>query len=72
MTDDREKLEEVARLYREYYGLIQKQHETTALMLRACIAQLTTTSQHKRREALTALTQLAEMFEVKRDASATS
>ena len=63
---DRETLEAVAKGYHDLIALQHKQRETTALMLRTCIARLKSPDSRKRREAIDGLTQLAEMLEAAR------
>lgn len=60
---DRETLEAVANGYHDLIALQHKQRETTALMLRTCIARLKSPDSRKRKEAIDGLTQLAEMLE---------
>lgn len=64
---DRETLKLVAKGYHDLIELQQKQKATTALMLRACIARLNSPDSRKRREAITGLTQLADMLDPKED-----
>lgn len=62
---DRETLEKVANGYHELIALQEKQRDTTALMLRACISRLKSPDSRKRREAIDALGSLADMLEKK-------
>jgi hypothetical protein len=64
---DRETLEAVAKGYHDLVELQRKQKVTTALMLRACVAQLNSPDSRKRREAITSLTQLADLLDPKED-----
>lgn len=67
MTTDRETLEKVAKGYHDLIVLQQQQRETTAQMLRACIARLKSPDSRKRKEAIDGLGQLADMLENKND-----
>ena len=69
MATDRENLEEVARLYREYASLMNRQRATTVEMLRGCIARLKSPDSRKRAEAVKALGDLADLLEDKREGS---
>ena len=62
---DREQLEQLARLTRDHISLLVQQKATTAEMLRACIARLKSPDSRKRKEAIDALTQLADLLEEK-------
>lgn len=64
---DRETLEAVAKGYHDLVELQRKQKVTTALMLRACVAHLNSPDSRKRREAITSLTQLADLLDPKED-----
>lgn len=64
---DRETLEAVAKGYHDLNALHQQQRQTTALLLRACIARLNSPDSRKRREAITGLTQLADVLGPKED-----
>lgn len=64
MTPD-ETLKLVAKGYHDLIALQAQQRETTALMLRACVAHLNSPDSRKRREAINSLTQLADMLEKK-------
>lgn len=63
MADNRETLEAVAKGYHELIALQQKQRETTALMLRACVSRIKSPDSRKRREGIEGLEQLAAMLE---------
>lgn len=63
---DRETLEKVAKGYNDLMALQIKQRDTTAKMIRACVQRLKSPDSRKRREAITALEQLAEMMEAAR------
>jgi hypothetical protein len=63
MGDDRAKLEAVAKGYHDLMALQQKQRETTALMIRTCVARLKSPDSRKRAEAIKGLEDLAEMME---------
>lgn len=60
---DREKLEVVAKNYRELQALERTRRQTQAVMIRACIKQLRKPQASEREKALVALAQLAEMLE---------
>lgn len=60
---DRETLEAVAKGYHDLAALQVKQRETTALMIRACVARLKSPDSRKRKEAIEGLEQLAAMME---------
>lgn len=62
---DRETLEKVAAGCNDLIALQQKQRDTTALILRACVARLRSPDSRKRREAIEGLEQLADMLEKK-------
>lgn len=62
---DREQLEKLAGMYREHISLLDKQRETMAQLLRACIVRLNSPDSRKRREAIKGLTDLADMLEKK-------
>lgn len=62
-VDDRKTLEAVAAGYHELAALQIKQRETTALMIRACVARLQSPDSRKRKEAIEGLEQLATMME---------
>ena len=62
-TPDRKKLDAVAKGYHDLIALQTKQRDTTAKMIRACVARLKSPDSRKRREAIVALEQLAEMME---------
>ncbi len=64
--DDRAKLEAVAKGYHDLAALQTQQRETTALMLRACIARLKSPDSRKRAEAIKGLSDLADMMETPR------
>lgn len=64
---DRETLEAVAKGYHDLVALMDKQKAVTAEMLRACIVRLNSPDSRKRREAITGLTQLADMLDPKKD-----
>lgn len=59
----RETLEAVAKGYHDLIALQAKQRETTALMLRTCVARLKSPDSRKRKEAIEGLEQLATMLE---------
>lgn len=60
---DRETLEKVAQGYHDLIALQAKQLETTALMIRTCVARLKSPDSRKRKEAIDGLEQLAAMME---------
>lgn len=60
---NRERLVAVAKGYHELAALQKKQRETTALMLRVCIARIKSPDSRKRKEGIDGLTGLAEMLE---------
>lgn len=62
---DREKLEAVAKVYTDLEALRKKQRETTALMIRTCVAHMKSTDSRKRAEAMASLLTLADMLEGK-------
>lgn len=62
---DREQLEKLAGMYREHISLLDKQRETMAQLLRACIVRLNSPDSSKRREAIKGLTGLADTLEKK-------
>lgn len=62
-TPDRKKLEAVAKGYHDLIALQQKQRDTTAKMIRACVARLKSPDSRKRAEAIKALDELAAMME---------
>ena len=62
-TADRDTLNKVAGGYHDLMALQQQQRTLVALMLRACIARLSSTDSRKRKEAIDGLIQLAEMIE---------
>jgi hypothetical protein len=62
---DRETLEKVAKGYHDLIALQTQQRETTALMIRTCVARLKSPDSRKRREAIDGLEQLATMMEEK-------
>ncbi len=62
-TPDRKKLDAVAKGYNDLMALQQKQRDTTAKMIRACVARLKSPDSRKRKEAIDALDQLATMME---------
>ncbi len=64
--DDRAKLEAVAKGYHDLAALQTQPRETTALMLRACIARLKSPDSRKRAEAIKGLSDLADMMETPR------
>ena len=64
-TPDRKKLEAVAKGYHDLIALQQKQRDTTAKMIRACVARLRSPDSRKRAEAIKALDELATMMEGK-------
>lgn len=68
MTPD-ETLKLVAKGYHDLIALQAQQRDTTALMLRACIARLKSPDSRKRRDAIDGLTQLADLLEGKTDGS---
>lgn len=63
---DRETLEKVAKGYHDLIALQAKQRETTALMIRTCVARLKSPDSRKRKEAIEGLEQLAAMMEAQR------
>lgn len=65
-TNDRETLEKVAKGYHDLIALQAKQRETTALMIRTCVARLKSPDSRKRKEAIEGLEQLATMMEAQR------
>lgn len=65
MPTDRENLEAVAKGYHDLEALRRQQRETTATLIRACVARLNTNTRQARVEAMTALTSLADMLERK-------
>jgi hypothetical protein len=65
-TSDRETLEKVAKGYHDLIALQAKQRETTALMIRTCVARLKSPDSRKRKEAIEGLEQLATMMEAQR------
>lgn len=65
-TSDRKKLDAVAKGYNDLMALQIKQRDTTAKMIRACVQRLKSPDSRKRREAITALEQFAEMMEAAR------
>lgn len=65
-TPDRKKLDAVAKGYNDLMALQQKQRDTTAKMIRACVARLKSPDSRKRKEAIDALDQLATMMETGR------
>lgn len=64
---DRETLEAVAKGYHDHIALLAQQRETTAKLLRTCIARLKSPDSRKRKEAIEGLTQLAELLEGKNE-----
>lgn len=60
---DRETLEKVARGYHDLMAIQRQQRDTTAKMIRACVARLRSPDSRKRKEAIDGLEQLAEMME---------
>lgn len=64
MTPD-ETLKLVAKGYHDLIALQNQQRETTALMLRVCVAQLNSPDSRKRKEAIDGLADLADMLEKK-------
>jgi len=60
---DREKIEAVAKSYHDLMSLQRVQRATMAKMLRACIARLKSHDPVKRTEAITGLSDLADMLE---------
>jgi hypothetical protein len=64
---DHETLAKVAAGYHDLIALQNQQRETTALLLRACIARLNSNDSRRRREAIVGLTQLADMLSPKED-----
>lgn len=60
---DRETLEKVAKGYHDLIALQAQQRETTALMIRTCVARLKSPDSRKRKEAIDGLEQLAAMME---------
>lgn len=60
---DRETLEKVAKGYHDLIALQAQQRETTALMIRTCVARLKSPDSRKRKEAIEGLEQLAAMME---------
>jgi len=65
-TSDRETLEKVAKGYNDLIALQAQQRETTALMIRTCVARLKSPDSRKRKEAIEGLEQLAAMMEAQR------
>ena len=63
MSSDRETLEKVAKGYTDLMILQQQQRDTTAKMIRACVARLKSPDSRKRKEAIDGLEQLATMME---------
>lgn len=62
---DRETLEAVAKGFTDLEKLRAQQRETTAKMIRACVARLRSPDSRKRAEAIKALDDLATMLETK-------
>lgn len=62
MSDDRAKLEAVAKGYHDLIALQQQQRETQALMIRTCVARLKSPDSRKRAEAIKGLEELADML----------
>ncbi len=62
---DRAKLEQLAKLTRNHIDLLDKQKQTTARMVRACVIRLQSPDSRKRKEAIKALTDLADLLEGK-------
>jgi hypothetical protein len=60
---DRETLEKVAKGFHDLEVLRKKQRETSALMIRACIARLKSLDSRKRLDAIVRLGELATMLE---------
>lgn len=65
-TNDRETLEKVAKGYHDLIALQAQQRQTTALMIRTCVARLKSPDSRKRKEAIDGLEQLAAMMETAR------
>lgn len=63
--DARATLEAVAKGYHELIAMQTQQRETTALMIRTCVARLKSPDSRKRKEAIEGLEQLAAMMEGK-------
>lgn len=59
----RETLEKVAKGYHDLVALQAQQRQTTALMIRTCVARLKSPDSRKRKEAIEGLEQLAAMME---------
>lgn len=62
---DRAKLLQLDSLNRNQLDLIQKQRNMSALMIRTCVIRLQSPDSRKRKEAINALTDLADMLEGK-------
>lgn len=62
-TPDRKKLDAVAKGYNDLVAFQQKQRDTIAKMIRACVARLKSPDSRKRKEAIDGLEQLAAMME---------
>lgn len=62
---DRAKLEQLAKLTRNHIDLLDKQKQTTARMVRTCVIRLQSPDSRKRKEAIKALTDLADLLEGK-------
>lgn len=63
MDDARATLEAVAKGYHDLEALRAKQRQTTALMIRTCVARLKSPDSRKRAEAIKGLSDLADMLE---------
>lgn len=63
MATDRDTLLKVAAGYNELMALQVQQRTTMAVMIRACLARLRSPDSRKRREAIDALADLADMLE---------
>lgn len=61
----REKLVKVAAGFADLTALQTKQRDTSAIMLRACIARIKSSDSRKRREGIDGLEGLADLFEGK-------